>query len=143
MSDEEDDEQNRSLEAVDSDELEGDMNLSDDEEEAAKLRSALKAKKKNVRRGYKQEIDTNIFKIQFSTLANKAEIATGDPVICKQCQAIFNSNSKTEETKTAEGNEQCIWKCEFCNTDNEVDLDEEEKPKDQATNYIIEAAAQV
>jgi len=31
MSDEEDDEQNRSMEAVDSDELEGDMNLSDNE----------------------------------------------------------------------------------------------------------------
>ena len=95
------------MEDVDSDELDGDMNLSDDEEQAQNFRSALANKKKNeVRRKYRQEIDTNIFKIQFNTLADKAEIATGDPVVCKQCQAIFNKNSKAEETKNAEGNEQ-------------------------------------
>ena len=47
LSDDEDDERNRSMEKCDSDELEGDMNLSDDEQEAANYRSALKAKKKN------------------------------------------------------------------------------------------------
>lgn len=105
--DSEDDQMNRSMEDVDSDELDGDMNLSDNEEEAQNFRSELKAKKSNeVRRKYRQEIDTNIFKIQFSTLADKAEIATGDPEVCKQCQAIFNCNSKVEETKNAEGNEQ-------------------------------------
>jgi hypothetical protein len=106
-SDDEDDEMNRSMEDVDSDELDGDMNLSDNEEEASNFRNVLKSKKKNEsRRKYRQEIDTNIFKIQFKTLADKAEIATGDPVVCVQCQAIFNSNSKTEETKNADGNEQ-------------------------------------
>ena len=95
------------MEDVDSDELDGDMNLSDNEEEAQNFRQVIKSKKKNEqRRKYRQEIDTNIFKIQFKTLADKAEIATGDPVACKQCQAFFNVNSKVEETKNAEGNEQ-------------------------------------
>ena len=36
-----------------------------------------------------------------------------------------------------------IWKCEFCNHVNEVNIDEEEKPQEKAVNYILEAAAQV
>jgi len=36
-----------------------------------------------------------------------------------------------------------LWKCEFCNTENEVDIEEEEKPQSKAVNYIIEAAAQI
>lgn len=35
------------------------------------------------------------------------------------------------------------WRCEFCNTVNEVDIDEEEVPKSEAINYIIQAAAKV
>jgi len=38
------------MEDVDSDELDGDMNLSDNEEEAANFRGALKSKKKNEER---------------------------------------------------------------------------------------------
>ena len=36
-----------------------------------------------------------------------------------------------------------VWKCEFCNTDNTVSLEEEEKPQTKAVNYILEAAAQI
>jgi len=43
----------------------------------------------------------------------------------------------------SEGDEKQIWKCEFCNKDNEVDIEEEEKPKANTVNYIIEAAAQI
>lgn len=46
-SEEEDDQMNRSMEDVDSDELDGDMNLSDNEEEACNFRNVLKAKKSN------------------------------------------------------------------------------------------------
>lgn len=54
MSDDEDDERNRSMEKCDSDELDGDMNLSDDEQEAANYRTALRAKKLGkTRREYK------------------------------------------------------------------------------------------
>jgi hypothetical protein len=64
MQEEEDDEANRSCEEVDSDELDGEMNLSDCEDEAMNFRGALKQKKGGKqRRKYRQEIDTNIFKI--------------------------------------------------------------------------------
>lgn len=137
---------NLSLNEMDSDELEGDLNLSDEGEERA---SSFRAKQKEVKKSRKrparrfvQEIDTNVFKISFNTLKNDAELATGDPIFCSQCKAVFNSFSKVEEVK-GDGEEKQIWKCEFCNTENEVDLEEEEKPKNPQVNYIVEAAAQV
>jgi len=72
-------------------------------------------------------------------LVDKAEIATGEAIFCKNCQACFNINSKVEEVKSQDG-EQQIWKCEFCNTANEVQIEEEEKPQNKAVNYIIESA---
>ena len=75
-----------------------------------------------------------MFKIDFATLADKAEIATGDPTFCKSCNSAFNMYSQVDQD---------IWTCEFCLTKNEVDIEDEEKPKSNAVNYIIEAAAQV
>jgi len=48
---------------------------------------------------YKQEVDTNVFLINMGCLKDSSEVATGDPVFCKACQAIFNKHSKTEEVK--------------------------------------------
>jgi hypothetical protein len=70
-------------------------------------------------------------------------MATGDPEICPKCQAVFNSLSKLEEIKQIDGSTKQIWKCEFCCTDVEVCLDEEEIPKEGSLNYLVEAAAQV
>jgi len=87
----------RSCEEVDSDELDGDLNLSDNEEEAANFRVRNKASKQMGRarpaRHYRQEIDTNVFKIEFSTLKDNAELATGDPTFCQSCQAVLNIHS--------------------------------------------------
>jgi hypothetical protein len=65
-------------------------------------------------------------------------LATGDPEVCKTCKAIFNIDSKI----TLKGDQQ-VWICEFCNTANEVMLDDEELPKSATMNYLVEAAAQV
>lgn len=84
-----------------------------------------------------------MFQIQFSTLKDKAEIATGDPIFCQKCKGCFNFFSKVEERKSEEGNEVQVWQCEFCNFTNEIDLEEEEKPQSAKVNYILEASAQV
>lgn len=87
-------------------------------------------------------MDTNIYKVPFKTLKDNAELATGDPIICKTCQSVFNCYSKVEEVKK-DDEEQQIWNCEYCGNANIVDIEEEEKPKDRAVNFILEAAAQV
>ena len=142
------------MESISSDELEGNLNLSCDEDEAENQRIFVqqrKAQRKKPARKFRQEVDTNVFKIALGTLKNNAEIATGDPIFCKKCNAIFNSNSKVEEKKLEpqqdneiiQDVERQIWCCEFCNTANEVSIEEGEQPETKAVNYIIEAAAQV
>jgi DNA-directed RNA polymerase subunit RPC12/RpoP len=71
-------------------------------------------------------------------LKDQGELATGDPIICESCSAIFNKHSKYEDKK-----EDQVWACEFCNHKNVIQIDPEEVPKTQAVNYIIEAAAQI
>ena len=98
----EEDELNRSMESVSSDELEGNLNLSCDEDEAEQQRITVrknKVKKEKKGRHFRQEVDTNVFKISLGTLKNNAEIATGDPIFCKKCNAIFNAKSLVEEKK--------------------------------------------
>ena len=88
-SDEDDGDQlNRSCEAVHSDDLEGGLNYSDEEPDMMKKQELLQEKKQK-RKGkapakvYKQEVDTNVFRIGMSTINEQAELATGDPVFCK------------------------------------------------------------
>lgn len=97
---------------------------------------------RNQGRRFEQEIDTNVFSINMSTLKHGSELATGDPIFCKTCNAAFNVFSKYEEVKV-EGEEQQVWTCEFCNTKNTIMLEPEEVPKSKEVNYIVEAPAQV
>mmetsp|Transcript_9966 Transcript_9966/g.15043 ORF Transcript_9966/g.15043 Transcript_9966/m.15043 type:complete len:153 (-) Transcript_9966:2048-2506(-) len=92
-SDEEYERQNRSCESVSSDELDGDLNLSDDEDKAKAFRKQNKATRQEPARKFRQEIDTNVFKIRFSSLNEKSEMATGDPFFCTKCKAVFNKFS--------------------------------------------------
>ena len=72
----------RSVEDVDSDELDGDLNLSGEEDNShvEQFRLQSKAKKmvgsKRPARKFRQEIDTNIFKIEFKALKDNAEIVS-------------------------------------------------------------------
>jgi hypothetical protein len=94
---------------------------------------------------YRQEVDTNVFQISMGCLKDSSvELATGDPLFCSQCQAIFNKHSKIEEIKDVlSGEEEQIWSCEFCLHKNKVQMEPEELPKTATVNYILEAAAQI
>lgn len=70
-------------------------------------------------------------------------MATGDPELCSKCKAVFNMQSKIVTSNNMDGTQKQTWECEFCMTENEVCLDEEEIPKGSAVNYLVEAAAQV
>lgn len=127
---------------MDSDDLGGQLNLSDCEggAEERNIRRNFKSQKRAVQKKAKkkfiQEFDTNVFEVGLKCLADKGQMATGDAEICAKCQAVFNKNSMITER---EGNQ--FWKCEFCNTENEVMIDEEELPQSDAMTYLIEAAA--
>lgn len=77
----------------------------------------LNGKKKEKKGKHRQEVDTNVFQVSMSCLKDQGELATGDPLFCENCQAIFNKHSKIEENKHEE---EQIWACEFCNFKNKV-----------------------
>lgn len=139
-----------SLEEVDSDDLDGEMNLSDCEDfsQQRSTNKQKKAKKRQMKGGpiesnkYHAEVDTNVFEVSMACLKEGAELATGDPVKCIACQAVFNKNSVIKKNLVDEDEDQ-EWPCEFCNYKNEVNIDEEEVPKSLEVNYLVEASAQV
>ena len=96
-----------------------------------------------VKNEYRQEVDTNVVAINFKVLKEQGELATGDPIFCSSCQALFNKYSLAkgdEEVKHEELKEhEQLWVCEFCNNKNVIQVDEEEIPKTNAVNYILEA----
>lgn len=89
---------NVSCEEVDSDDLEGDMNYSDDESNARQRVEMKKINRKQRKQGGKKakaskyyvEVDTNVYQISLDCLNAKTEIATGDAEFCKGCQGVMN-----------------------------------------------------
>lgn len=78
--------------------------------------------------------------IDLNCLTEDAQLASGDPLFCNGCSAIFNNHSKVDTSKDAEdGTDDQTWTCEFCNQINEVVLEPEEIPTKDTVNYIIEA----
>ena len=96
-------------------------------------------------RKIKEEMDTNVMAVDFKVLKDGAVVVAGDPVFCKQCKAVFNKHSKLEakpEDFKAEDmdDDDQIWNCEFCNTQNIVNLEQPEIPTEDTVNYILEPA---
>mmetsp|Transcript_863 Transcript_863/g.2076 ORF Transcript_863/g.2076 Transcript_863/m.2076 type:complete len:726 (-) Transcript_863:2569-4746(-) len=78
-------------------------------------------------------VDTNVVNIRLDVLENDSELATGDPYFCSKCRALLNSHSILARTP-----ESYLWACEFCGEQNQLMIDEEEIPKLDELNYILE-----
>jgi hypothetical protein len=89
----------------------------------------------NQNRIHRQRVDTNVVEVKLDCLAAETEIATGDPVICTGCHTILNSHSKLIPKPDPS---EYIWLCEFCETNNGVNLEEPEIPRSDELTYIIE-----
>eukprot|EP01119_Soliformovum_irregulare_P010427 TRINITY_DN2560_c0_g1_i1.p1 TRINITY_DN2560_c0_g1~~TRINITY_DN2560_c0_g1_i1.p1 ORF type:complete len:705 (-),score=229.00 TRINITY_DN2560_c0_g1_i1:13-2127(-) len=104
----------------------------------------LMKKKTRVRKA-----DTNVISINFGTLMENVQLSTGDPVFCGSCNAVLSSTSVLESAPEAPKDEMStpimsapgrVWKCEFCNATNGVDIEPEEIPSAESIDYILEAA---
>jgi len=121
---------------------------------------ARSAESEAAQRRFKTRVDFNVVSVDMASLKEESELATGDAVFCSKCSAAFSSHSaiksKSEvmQTKAMEEDakmeelpggveEPQVWVCEFCANSNEVNLEEEEKPKSNKINYILESVAQV
>lgn len=110
---------NLSADELDSDELDGDLNLSDEDDGSnarGNMRARTNAAEREAREQHVVEFDTNIFRVSLECLQDPMKsLIAGDAEFCTKCKAVFNKTSKIVEE---EGKQ--IWACEFCNNRNEV-----------------------
>ena len=88
---------------------------------------------------YEKEVDSNVLTIRFGFLKEKVGYATGDPFICKTCEAYFNQHSRLNPI---ENSEKSIWECEFCSFNNEIMIESEEIPKSDCIDYFVQSKSQ-
>lgn len=127
--------QQDSCEEVDSDDITGALDLSDEDQDHQTLhsynRQAHKIYKQRRRAkgkepkatSYKMEVDTNIFEIRYTLSgANHTHTevieSTRSAIFCESCSAIFNAESKLKRLDQTRN----LWTCEFCGTVNEIYL---------------------
>ena len=135
----------RSLEKNCDDELD-EVYSCDEEDNFGFIEKNLKKKKYdlttklNENKIYEHEIDTNILTINFEFLKEKVEYATGDPISCKNCEAIFN---KFSIFKSIINSNETIWICEFCNFNNNIMIENEEIPLSDCVDYFVQSRNQL
>lgn len=86
------------------------------------------------------EIDcNNIFGLKMNTLELEDNLITGSPFYCINCNAVLNVLSKNNIIR--KGNKS-IWQCEFCQNENQLNIEEEEFPKNTIITYVFENIAE-
>ena len=84
---------NLSCEEMDSDDLDGDLNLSDEDSGAQNRRQDMRNQRRadapkqeeEDREQYAVEFDTNVFKVNLDCLEHRGELVTGDADMCSKC----------------------------------------------------------
>ena len=88
---------------------------------------------------YELKVDTNVVSLDLGSLKEAAVMATGDPVICKQCAGAFNLYSRITEVSEDSQN----WVCEFCGACNQINIEVEEIPRGQMMDYMLMSSSQM
>ncbi|XP_077868957.1 circularly permutated Ras protein 1-like [Saccoglossus kowalevskii] len=78
--------------------------------------------------------DTNVISVKFDTLVKPSHMHTGDSVTCEGCGAVLSHLSIL--TDSGDGGK--IWKCEFCEHINRVDIMDGEIPKKDDVTYMLQ-----
>eukprot|EP01118_Nematostelium_gracile_P013079 TRINITY_DN488_c0_g1_i3.p1 TRINITY_DN488_c0_g1~~TRINITY_DN488_c0_g1_i3.p1 ORF type:complete len:798 (+),score=145.71 TRINITY_DN488_c0_g1_i3:163-2556(+) len=117
-----------------------------------------------------KKTDVNVFRLDLTSLSKSAPLATGDPLACRGCGALLNKLSKVEACTPSQfatlrmENGPCplllapplsakfeeafpepeepsqMWRCEFCQYPNAVDVSPEEIPTSEVVDYLVSAA---
>ncbi|KAL4233133.1 hypothetical protein ACF0H5_007818 [Mactra antiquata] len=79
--------------------------------------------------------DTNIVTVKFDKLVLPNNMHAGDPQSCTQCGAILSALSELKQEDDTK-----VWCCEFCDTRNILDIEDEEKPNNSDVTFMLEPA---
>ena len=83
--------------------------------------------------------DTNVVTIKFNQLKTPSNMHTGEVVNCAGCTAVLSHISRLKAGETGREGEK-LWRCEFCDYQNYVDVEEEEIPQANDVTYMLEPA---
>lgn len=78
--------------------------------------------------------NTNLFSVDFSLWHPTYNLLTGVPIHCSDCRIILSLHSKL--TPSSEGGYD--WICTFCGYFNHLNITEDQIPKSESVDYIIE-----
>ncbi|ESO94915.1 hypothetical protein LOTGIDRAFT_239470 [Lottia gigantea] len=81
--------------------------------------------------------NTNVISIRLGVLKDPCNMHAGDAIRCQgqDCPAVMSNISKLTSGMSGK-----VWVCEFCGTNNEVDVEEGEIPKDDDVTFLLEAS---
>ena len=82
------------------------------------------------------EPDTNVISATFDHLIESKNTHAGDAIICSQCSSVLSKYSKISDIKE---NRRKTWKCEFCNFENTILVQNDEIPNQEEITYLIES----
>ncbi|XP_071839229.1 circularly permutated Ras protein 1-like isoform X2 [Apostichopus japonicus] len=85
--------------------------------------------------------DGNVILVSLGTLENDPKIMTGDAVSCCKCPAILSHVSTVTPSSSGDTSKQ-TWTCDFCDTKNEVDVSDEEIPKESQVDFLEVASSE-
>ena len=88
--------------------------------------------------------NTNVIGLELGKLGESATVATGDANFCEGCKSMFNSLSVIEEEKEIKINDgRKKWNCEFCGHQNMIHIEDEEMPKEDTIDFLLEPAPEL
>ncbi|KAK3751627.1 hypothetical protein RRG08_012688 [Elysia crispata] len=83
--------------------------------------------------------DGNVILISLRDLANEPNLVTGDPITCKNCQAVLTGTSIL-----IINGETSSWTCEFCGyMTTDLNISEDEIPKGESIDFMLSPATKV
>jgi len=91
-----------------------------------------------------KNLSQNVLSVELGALCRPVDLATGDPVRCKQCQAVFCASDAPSLTKSEkkEGDEDedmttRVWTCRYCGCKQEIEIDDAEIPTSNVSEYVV------
>jgi len=91
-----------------------------------------------------KNLTQNVLSVELGALTRPVDLATGDPIRCKQCQAIFcasDAPNLTRVEKEGGGEDEDmtarVWTCRFCGCKQEIEVDDAEIPTSSVSEYVV------
>jgi len=90
-----------------------------------------------------KNLSQNVLSVELSTLCRPVELATGDPIRCKQCQALLCASDASGlvkvDKKDEDGDDATTreWTCRYCGCKQELEIDDAEIPTASLSEYVL------